>query len=127
MDVAGVHHVAVKVSDLARAEVFYVGVLGLAVLRRWPGADGSERSLWLDLGKGSFLALERSDGPGDAKSENGSGIHLLALQIPRCDREPWIAALAQAGQRIYQQTDFTIYVQDPEGNRVGLSHWPDPV
>ena len=127
MDVSGVHHVAVKVADLSRAEAFYVGVLGLAVLRRWPSADGRDRSLWLDLGKGSFLALERSEGPGGAKSENGAGIHLLALHIPRADREAWIAALSEAGHPIYQHTDFTIYVQDPEGNRVGLSHWPDSI
>jgi len=120
----GVHHVAVKVADLARAEAFYVGVLGLPVLRRWPSADGSrDRSIWLDLGAGAFLAIERSEGEVPAKSENAPGIHLLALRIRCDDRQSWIAKLAQAGFPIYQHTDFTIYAQDPEGNRIGLSHW----
>lgn len=127
MELSGVHHVAVKVADLARAEAFYVGVLGLRVLRRWPREDasGGDRSLWLALGGASFLALERADGPEAAKSENGPGLHLVALHIRRAERETWIAALAKAGHAIYQRTDFTIYVQDPEGNRIGLSHWPD--
>ena len=122
-----IHHVAVKVVDLARAEDFYVGVLGVPVLRRWPAADGkSERSLWLDLGDGAFLALERATEVAPVKSEEAAGLHLVALQISRSDRDAWIAKLAQAGHPICQQTDYTIYVRDPEGNRIGLSHWPEP-
>ena len=64
-----IHHVAVKAIDLARAEAFYVGVLGLSVLRRWPLPDATgDRSLWLDLGAGAFLALERADAAGAEKS-----------------------------------------------------------
>jgi catechol 2,3-dioxygenase-like lactoylglutathione lyase family enzyme len=121
-----IHHVAVKVTDLARAEAFYVGVLGLPVLRRWPLPEGAgERSLWLDLGEGAFLALERADHGGPEKAEEASGIHLIALHIARGEREAWIAKLSEAGHPAYQQTDCTIYVRDPEGNRIGLSHWPD--
>jgi catechol 2,3-dioxygenase-like lactoylglutathione lyase family enzyme len=121
-----VHHVAVKVADLARAEVFYGTVLGLPVLRRWPMPDGGgERSLWLDLGAGAFLALERAERHEPEKADDAPGIHLVALHISRSEREAWIAKLAQAGHPVYQQTDYTIYVRDPEGNRIGLSHWPE--
>jgi catechol 2,3-dioxygenase-like lactoylglutathione lyase family enzyme len=124
----GVHHVAVKVADLVSAEAFYVGVLGLPVLRRWPSPEaGQDRSVWLDLGMGAFLALERADGGASAKSEDAPGIHLLALRIARAERAGWIAKLDHAGHPVYQQTDFTIYVLDPEGNRIGLSHWPESV
>jgi glyoxylase I family protein len=121
-----VHHVAIKVADLARAEAFYVALLGLPVLRRWPTPDGlGERSLWLDLGQGAFLALERADGEAAAKAEDAAGLHLLALAIPRGERDAWEARLGQAGCPVYQRTAFTLYVHDPEGNRIGLSHWPD--
>ena len=121
-----IHHIAVKVADLARAESFYVELLGLPVLRRWPMPDGKgERSLWLDLGAGAFLALERANGIESAKAEDSPGIHMVALSISRGEREPWIAKLTQAGCSVYQQTDYTIYVRDPEGNRIGLSHWPE--
>jgi catechol-2,3-dioxygenase len=126
MNPSGAHHVAIKVADLARAEAFYTGVLGLPVLRRWLASDGSsDRSVWLDLGAGAFLALERSDEAQPAKPENAPGIHLLALHIRRADKAAWIAKLAEAGHAIYQHTDYTLYVKDPEGNRIGLSHWGD--
>jgi len=126
MKPACIHHVAVKVASLSLSEAFYVGVLGLPVLRRWPLPDGSgERSLWLDLGSGAFLALERADKESPAKPEGATGIHLLALSIPRGEREAWVARLTQAGHPVYQQTDYTFYVRDPEGNRIGLSHWPE--
>jgi glyoxylase I family protein len=123
-----VHHVAVKVADLARAEAFYTSLLGLPVLRRWPTADGQgERSLWLDLGQGAFLALERADGQAAAKGEGAPGVHLLALGIARDERAAWEARLEHAGVPVYQRTDYTLYVCDPEGNRIGLSHWPEAV
>jgi glyoxylase I family protein len=121
-----IHHLAVKVGDLVRAEAFYSGLLGLPVLRRWPLPDGmGERSLWLDLGAGAFLALERAEKCEPAKAEDATGLHLLALSIARGERESWIAKLAQSGHPVYQQTAYTIYVRDPEGNRIGLSHWPE--
>lgn len=121
-----IHHVAVKVANLFRAEAFYGGVLGLPVLRRWPLPEGGgERSLWLDLGAGAFLALERADRFEAEKAEDAPGIHLIALHIPSGEREAWIDRLAKAGHPIYQQTDYTIYVHDSEGNRIGLSHWPE--
>ena len=40
-------------------------------------------------------------------------------------RDAWEAHLTAAGHPIVHRTDYTLYVRDPEGNRVGLSHWPD--
>ena len=120
-----VHHVAIKVRDLARAEKFFVQTLGLAVLQRWPAQEGQgERSIWLDLGAGAFLALEKSSS--EAFIADDPGLHLLALRIERAERPAWIERLAKAGVPVYDQTTFTIYCRDPEGNRIGLSHWPDP-
>lgn len=144
---AGVHHVAILVGDLAAAEAFYGGLLRLPVIRRWPAdpaqPDGAERSIWLDAGGGAFLALERApsaqctqfaqctidekdpDEPGPHFEEESPGWHLVALRIAREDRPHWERRLAEAGVAIYRRTDYTLYVRDPEGNRVGLSHWPD--
>jgi glyoxylase I family protein len=122
-----VHHLAIKVCDLVRAESFYTQILGLPVLRRWPAQAGDgDRSLWLDLGAGAFLALERGRHGCAPLAEEDSGLHLLALRIDRTERQAWIDRLAAAGVTPYRQTDFTIYFKDPEGNRIGLSHWPDP-
>ena len=132
----GVHHLAIQVRDLGQAERFYVGLLGLSVLRRWPAPDGGERSLWVGTGAadGSFLALETV--PADPRQPTAAeeparaarpGHHLLALRIARTERTAWEARLAAAGVAITGRSAFTLYFSDPEGNRLGLSHYPDAV
>jgi catechol 2,3-dioxygenase-like lactoylglutathione lyase family enzyme len=101
-----VHHVALAVTDLAAAEAFYAGVLGLAVISR------NDRSVWLDL-DGAILMLEKEGQPG--------GPHCLALAIPAAERAAWRARL---GAAVEAESRYTIYVRDPFGNRIGLSHYP---
>jgi len=126
----GVHHVAVGVRDLAACEAFYTGVLGLPVLRRWPAGAGTpgDRSVWLDLGRGAFLALERAEPSIDAGASSSAagaaGYLMIALAIARDARAAWEERLTAAGVAIVHRTSYTLYVTDPEGNRVGLSHWP---
>jgi glyoxylase I family protein len=127
---SGVHHLAVQVRDLQAAERFYCGVLGLLVSRRWPWPDGrqGERSLWVALGAaGSFLALEACEGAPEPRpfADPRPGLHLVALAIERGDRALWEARLAAAGVPVVHRSRYTLYVQDPEGNRVGLSHFPE--
>jgi glyoxylase I family protein len=122
----GVHHLAVLVSDLARAEAFYGGVLGLAVGQRWQDAAGAPRSVWLELGGGAVLALERAATSGPRRGEAAPGWHLAALAIAPAEREAWRARLAAAGHAVFHETDHTLYVRDPDGNVVALSHHPAP-
>jgi glyoxylase I family protein len=128
------HHLAIQVRDLPLCERFYREVLGLRVLRRWPAEDGAgvDRSVWLvrdDAEAASFLALERvADGPTAAEDPARAtrpGLHLVALRIERGARAMWEGRVATAGAPVESRTAFTLYVRDPEGNRVGLSHWPD--
>ena len=123
-----VSHVAIAVRDLPACEAFYTSVLGLPVERRWPLIQGGDRSVWLDLGGGAFLALERADSlpAGPRPPGPTQGYVLLALTIGVADRPAWEESLAAAGVPIVRRTPYTLYVEDPEGNRVGLSHWPDP-
>jgi glyoxylase I family protein len=144
--VLALHHVAIQCSDLAACERFYREVLELEVLRRWPGAGGGDRSVWLALGDG-FLALERADSgladPGGGAGATGArpaiaakrpeerawrdgvpGLHLLALRIAPSERAAWEARFDSRGVPVVHRTRWTIYVRDPEGNRIGLSHHP---
>jgi glyoxylase I family protein len=129
----GVHHLAIAVRDLAATAAFYEGVLGLPVLRRWAGADGAPRSIWLDLGGGAFLALElalelaveRTAGGAGARDDQTPGLQMIALRIERAARADWERRFAAAGVAVVHRTAYTIYLRDPEGNRLGLSHWPD--
>jgi len=117
------HHLAVCVSDLGRAERFYVEILGLPVLRRHLRADGAERAVWLDLGD-TFLALERVEG-GPRRADDSAGWHCVALAIPVSARGAWIAHLTAHGVPIERRSDYTLYLRDPDGALVGLSHYPD--
>lgn len=119
------HHLAIQVTDLPRAERFYCDVLGLSVRTRWPWDDGrpGERSIWLSLGDG-FLALETCDdepAPAHDFRDPHAGLHLFAISIRAAERAAWEARL---GMAIVHRTRFTLYVRDPEGNRIGLSHHP---
>ncbi|HUK66360.1 MAG TPA: VOC family protein [Anaeromyxobacteraceae bacterium] len=121
------HHLAIQCADLGACERFYCEVLGLEVIRRWQREDGGDRSVWLSLGDG-FLALERVEAPISRASpwrDGVRGLHLVALRIPQGERVAWEARLAARGVPVVHRTRFTLYVRDPEGNRVGLSHHPE--
>jgi glyoxylase I family protein len=124
--VKGLHHVALRCVELEKCVDFYRGVLGLEVLRRWPGEGGVERSVWLSTGPG-FLALERASEPAasGAFEDTPAGWQVVALRIPRADRAQWEERLGRSGVTLARRTPFSIFFQDPEGNRVALSHWPE--
>lgn len=116
---------AIVVADLAACERFYRNTLGLRVVARHAFTNGQPRSVWLDLG-GSVLMLERAQPAGEgavmpASFTQRGGLKVLALKIDADDKAAWAAQL-----NVYRQTDHTLYVRDPEGNVIGLSHYPLP-
>jgi catechol 2,3-dioxygenase-like lactoylglutathione lyase family enzyme len=119
-----IHHVAIKVSDLGQAESFWSGVLGLEVLRRQSDVLG-ERSLWFGLGHDVFLAVERADMATPKRMDEAPGWHCIALSIEKNDRETWRTRLHSAGFPVVRETDYTLYVREPDGALVALSHYPE--
>jgi glyoxylase I family protein len=117
------HHLAVVVADLAKAERFYVEVLGLPVLRRWDDASGSPRSVWVELVGGGFLAIERAGASEARRTDEAPGFHCVAFGITAGERERWRTRMAEAGHPVERETPSTLYVRDPDGNLVALSHW----
>lgn len=126
------HHLAIQCRDLERCERFYREVLGLPVLRRWPRETGGDRSVWLSVGEGAeggFLALERAEEAPERRPwrDGRPGLHLVALRIAASERRTWEDRLEAGGILVVHRTRWTIYFHDPEGNRVGLTHYPhDP-
>jgi glyoxylase I family protein len=122
------HHLAIQIHDLEGTVRWYREVLELPVLREWHDDSGALRSVWLRLSGEAFLALERSPRRrgGSEPSENGEpGYHLAAFRITPGERTHWEQRLSERGVAIEHRTRWTIYVRDPEGNRIGLSHHPD--
>ena len=125
MQTKGVHHLAILVKDLETVTAFYRDDLGLKELTRHLHDDGSLRSVWLDAG-GAFLAIEKapeSDEPSTA--EDRAGHHLLALRIDASARKAIEQELAAKGIAVERASRWTLYLRDPEGNRLGLSHHPE--
>ncbi len=120
-----IHHVAIKVSDLGRAEAFWSGVLGLDVVRRQSDALG-ERSLWFGLGQDVFLAVERAETAKPKRTEEAPGFHCVALTISPSERDTWRTRLHSAGFPVLRETDYTLYTHEPDGALVALSHYPVP-
>lgn len=110
-----IHHLALRVADCQRAAAFYSSVLGLTELRRAEAEDGRLRSIWLSAGE-TILMLELSL-RGSGRDE-GSG-HVLAFEVDdlaACERR-----LQDLGIAISDRTAHTLYIEDPDGHRVGLT------
>jgi catechol 2,3-dioxygenase-like lactoylglutathione lyase family enzyme len=54
------------------------------------------------------------------------GFHLLAFATTASERESLRTRIVAAGHAIEHETGFTFYTRDPEGNRIGFSHYPEP-
>jgi glyoxylase I family protein len=118
-----VHHLAVLVRDLSRAEAFYGGVLGLLVKARHEDEAGP-RSVWLALEGESFLALERAGSGAASRGDAQPGWHCVALSIEPGEREAWRERLRRGGHPVERESPYTLYVRDPDGTLVALSHHP---
>lgn len=113
------------VRDLAAAEAFYAGVLGLSVERRWQDEQGAPRAIWVGLSDGAFVAIERAGASEPLRSDHSPGFHCLALGIERAERETWRAKLEGAGCSVVRESPYSLYTRDPDGNLVALSHFPE--
>jgi glyoxylase I family protein len=119
------HHLALRTHDLERSTRFYADVLGLVVQRRFTHPDGTPRSVWVELADGAFLALEATS-EGSPRADDDPGWHCVALRIDRSDREAWRERVRAAGHPVERESDYTLYLRDPAGALVALSHYPEP-
>jgi SAM-dependent methyltransferase len=116
--VTGVSELVLEVEDLAAAERFYSGVLGLPVVERW-----SEReAIWVMAGDRTRIGLWRPQ-VGIAGGRGGEHVH-FALQIADAAFDAAVERLREAGLDPYVQErrrdSRSVYVDDPDGNCVEL-------
>ena len=126
MNVLGFHHVAVQVHDVAKVAAFYIELLKLPELQRFHRDDGSLRSIWVSAsnqqpGEHGFIAIE---GIRPATPEGALGYSMVALRIDAAQRKQIVLELGRRGLQVERETGWTMYLRDPEGNLVGLSHHP---
>lgn len=127
MNIHGVLHISVLVSDLGRALEFYEGVLGLRRSDARPEMDFA--GAWLGVGAQDIhlLVLPNPD-PVEGRPEHGGRDRHVALAV--ASLEPVRAALDAAAVRytLSRSGRRALFCRDPDGNALELveSAPPEP-
>jgi catechol 2,3-dioxygenase-like lactoylglutathione lyase family enzyme len=118
----GLRHVALNVTDVARAEAFYVGVLGFR--EEWrPDPD----NLYLILERDN-LAIHKIEGE---RASSGQALAHIGIVVERPDEvDAWAAHLRAHGvkmlaePRTHRDGARSLYCADPDGNAVQILYHP---
>src|SRR5918997_197197 len=94
--VTGVSELVLEVEDLAAAEEFYAGVLGLPVVERWPDRD----AIWVMAGGRTRIGLWKPQ-VGLAGGRGGVHVH-FAMHIAEDDYDEAVALLRERGEQVEQ-------------------------
>jgi catechol 2,3-dioxygenase-like lactoylglutathione lyase family enzyme len=111
-------HVALNVSDLAQAEAFYGGVLGLQTVDRPLSFPGQ----WYQIG-GFQIHLIVADKPYQRPLNSDKWGRHAHLALAVRDLDAMSAALAQAGCPVQRSASgrAALFTQDPDGNVIELT------
>jgi catechol 2,3-dioxygenase-like lactoylglutathione lyase family enzyme len=109
----GLHHLAFRTADVASLAAFYREMFGFEIVR-----DMRPRSLWLRLGADAVLMIE-SRADGEEPLARGA-LELIAFRVD----DPMRTEVRQKAleRNCYDgETEFTVYLRDPDGRRIGVS------
>jgi len=120
--VTGVSELVLEVQDLAAAEAFYAGLLGMPVVARWPHRE----AIWVMAGERTRIGLWRPQ-VGLAGGQGGAHVH-FAMQISEADYDVVVERLRAHGAAVSEHTFGTdhgrsAYLTDPDGHVVELWTW----
>ena len=110
-----VHHIAFRTDDPETLSQFYEGVLGLTRIREQPGY-----SIWLELGSAVLMLEKRSE---DEPANRPGALDMIAFHVTEAQREFLGKKLTQNGVEIEDGGQYTTYFRDPDGRRIGISHY----
>jgi catechol 2,3-dioxygenase-like lactoylglutathione lyase family enzyme len=116
IDVAGVHHLKVPVTDLARSRAWYADVLSLVVELEFRDDDGTVRGVAFERRGGLTLCL-REDAP---RARALAGFDPYAVLVPtRADLDGVLDRLQELGTPhspiITASLGWLVRVADPDG------------
>lgn len=124
MQVQQILETSLYVDDLARAERFYVDILGLTLVSKQEG-----RHVFLRCGRQMLLLfnpLGSRETDGQFPSHGAFGPGHVAFSASERALEKWSAQLAERGVAIERVLDWpqggrSLYFRDPAGNSVELA------
>jgi len=110
------HHAALRARDVEATTAFYARMLDLIEVRA-----ERPRSVWLGLGDGSVLMIERREA-GEPAIPAGS-LELIAFRVDEASKASIRKRAIEDGS-FDGETAHTVYLRDPDGRRVGVSTFP---
>lgn len=129
MNVQGVLETCLYATDLAAAERFYTGVIGLEVRVRVEG-----RHVFFRCGAGMLLVFDPERTSSEQTRVGGSPVPVhgtrgaghVAFAVPQAELGAWRERLRGAGVEIESEVEWprggrSLYVRDPAGNSVELT------
>jgi catechol-2,3-dioxygenase len=109
-----VHHIAFRTDDTKLLADFYVAVFNLP-----PAQVQPKGSHWLPLGGGAVLMIEQRQ---DTEPKIPAGcMEFMALNVTCDEMAAFETRCSQLGVIIENKTQYTRYIRDPDGRRVGVS------
>jgi catechol 2,3-dioxygenase len=119
MKIKALGHVVLRVTDVARAERFYNGVLGLPVCAQFD--QGGVKMAFFTLGNHHDFAVMEVGG--DAASETGAGLHHVAFKIGENldelrEAKAWLEGAGVKVTPIDHEVTKSLYFEDPDGNGI---------
>ena len=121
MKIQSLGHVVLRVTDWARAEAFYNGVLGLPIMARFN--EQGMKMTFFSLGNHHDFAIMEVSGEGGSRSETAVGLHHVAFKIGDSLDELREAKvkLEAAGITVNpfdHEVTKSLYFEDPDGNGI---------
>ncbi|MFI4974514.1 MAG: VOC family protein [Caulobacterales bacterium] len=123
MKINALGHVVLRVTDCARAESFYNGVLGLPICARFD--ERGTKMTFFTLGNHHDFAVMQVSGEGSSHAESAVGLHHVAFNIgTNLDQlREAKAKLEAAGIKpnpVDHEVTKSLYFEDPDGNGIEL-------
>lgn len=123
MKIKALGHVVVRVTDRARAERFYNGVLGLPICARFD--EGGMKMAFFTLGNHHDFAVMEVPGDGAERDPAAVGLDHVAFNIGTTldelrDAKRKLEAAGIAPRPVDHEVTKSLYFQDPDGNGIEL-------
>src|SRR5580704_7244982 len=123
MKIKSLGHVVLGVTDCARAEAFYGGLLGLPVCARFD--EGGMKMVFFTLGNHHDFAVMEVSGEGGNKAGSAVGLHHVAFKIGDSldelrEANAKLSAAGIALNPIDHEVTKSLYFEDPDGNGIEL-------
>ncbi len=109
------HHLAIGTKHLEKMYDFYSKLPGISGIEKKFTENGKFRSFWVFLSSSTILMIE--------DKEVAKGPEALVFSV--YDGNGNLLDLHSILPIITDRTKFTVYISDPDGNRLGYSSYPE--